>query len=464
MKSSVDLIIKSLVMQNQIRSFEDRIRSYMSRTDQNVEHHSVLVGVSGGVDSVVLLDVLCGLGHTCEVVHVNYHLRGKDSHEDEKFVSDLCHKCGLNLHLHDAPIHDHVANLSSSIQMIAREVRYDLFVQTAMKREISVVAVGHHADDQAETLLMNLNRGTGPEGIAGMRPMRPLDRQITLIRPFLAESRDSILAFARARNLQWREDSSNQDNKYLRSKIRSSVIPHLNAKALARSSHLVRQWMDQVITPLIQDQFSAISEESSLKITALKNLPDILAQRLVMEGVRRWIPDAIVDEALVERIIGLMDLQSGKRIEAGGGLIWRDRHHLIFQKSSLRQSIQEVQCLSGSTSVAIPAGSLQLNFFHEPPEELHMDDGIWLDAEKLDLPLTVRTWLPGDRIQPYGMEGTKKISDLLTDLAISVTERKQVMVVCSGEDIVWVVGHRMSHQFRITNSTRKYAKICFSRN
>ena len=447
-----------------MKSFEDRVAAYMRQTGQDVDHHSILVGVSGGVDSVVLLDVLCGLGHRCEVAHVNYQLRGKDSDDDKKFVTRLCQDRGLNLYLHDAPMSKDGDHTNSSIQMIARDIRYDFFAQTALDKKISVVAVGHHADDQAETLLMNLNRGTGPEGIAAMRPMRLLDQQVTLIRPLLAETRASILTFADIRGLQWREDNSNQDCKYLRSKLRSSVMPHLNATAMARSSHLVRLWMDQVITPMIQDHFSAASEGSSLKITVLKNLPNILAQRLVIEGVRRWIPQACVDEPLAERILGLLELQPGKRIEVGGGAIWRDRHHLVFNNAYSHKSLQESQLLTDSTSLPIHGGCLQLSFTDEIPVQINVPDSVWLDAEKLDLPLKVRTWLPGDRIQPYGMDGTKKVSDLLTDLATPVTERQQVMVVSSGDDIVWVVGHRMSHQFRITYSTKKYAQICFTRH
>jgi len=447
-----------------MRSFKDRVGSYMSRTGQSAKHQSILVGVSGGVDSVVLLDVLCGLGYLCDVVHVNYHMRGKESDEDAYFVSNLCQHRGLNLHLHDAPIRDDAANSGSSIQMIARKVRYDLFIRTAMAKQISVVAVGHHADDQAETLLINLNRGTGPEGIAGMRPVRSLDQKVDLIRPLLEETRASITAFAKAHHLRWREDSTNQDDKYLRSHIRSSVIPHLNAKALARSSHLIRLWVDQVIDPLIDSHFSAISEGSALKISALRNVPEVLVQRLIIEGIRRWIADAFVDEALAERVRGLMDLQPGKRIEVGGGAVWRDRHHLVFQKACLNQPIIESQSLSDSSEVTLPTGSLQLSISDERPEELQAPDGIWLDAEKLNLPLTVRHWLQGDRIQSLGMEGSKKVSDLLTDLKIPVTERQQVMVVCSEEDIVWVIGHRLSHHFRITQSTKKYAKICFIRH
>ena len=436
----------------------------MERTGQASAGQRILVGVSGGIDSVVLLDVLQELEYACEVIHVNFQLRGSESDRDEAFVTELCARRNVNIHVHQAPARSHATSTSCSIQMAARELRHDLFAKTAMECGISAVAVGHHRDDQSESLLINLNRGTGPEGIAGMRPRRSLNNQVALLRPLLAESRASIRAYAEGRGLRWREDISNQDDTYLRSRMRLNVLPHLNAQALARSSRLMGQWADQVIIPMIQEHFAAASEGQSLNISYLKGLPEVLAHRLVIEGLRTWMPDAPADEALAAKIMGLINAQPGKRIETGGGAVWRDQSHLAFADLAMNQPVQKQELFSDSSPVSVPGGQLRLCVTTAQPAEFSDPDVVWLDAEMLRLPLTVRSWKSGDRIHPFGMEGTKKVSDLLTDAAVPSSRRAHVPVVCSGDDIAWVVGYRMSHEFRITESTRRYARLCFAQS
>ncbi len=447
-----------------IKSFHERVAAYMKRTDQAIAGQRILVGVSGGMDSVVLLDVLVGLGYECEVIHINFQLRGKDSDEDEKLVRDAGSQRRLKLHVHQAPVRAQTGGAKHSVQMTAREIRYDLFEKTASAQQITAVAVGHHGDDQAETLLINLNRGTGPEGIAGMRPVRPLNKDQNLIRPLLAETRDSIDAYADARQLVWREDVSNRDVKYLRSRLRASVMPHLNSEAFARSARLVGRWVDEFIAPAISKNFDAASEGQSLEITHLKKVPDVLAQRLVIEGLRQWIPQERADEIAAERIMALIRLQTGKRVQVGGGEVWRDRNHLIFSDSIARKPMKNVKLFGDGRPVAVPGGQLILDLSCQKPGSLLSPDAAWLDADTLTMPLTVRNWLPGDRIQPLGMEGTKKVSDLLTDIGVPTSQRKDAIVVCSRDEIVWVVGYRVSHKFRFSNSTQNYARLCFERN
>ena len=447
-----------------MNSLHDRVSAYMKRTGQGAAGQRILLGVSGGIDSIVLLDVLHALEYECEVVHVNFQLRGSESDEDEKFVAEACAQRGVEFHVHQAPARSHATQTKTSTQMAARELRYDLFAKTAAQRQISAVAVGHHSDDQSESLLINLNRGTGPEGIAGMCPRRFLDDRVTLIRPLLAENRASIREYAEAKELSWREDLSNQDETYLRSRIRLNVMPHLNSQALARSANLVGKWVDQVIHPMIEEHFATASEGQSLAITYLKELPDVLAHRLVIEGLRNWMPNAPADETLAEKVMALIDVQPGKRIEVGGGAIWQDRNHLTFTASIADKSMQGSQSFTDSSPITVPGGKLRLYLTEAEPAQLCNPNEVWFDAEKLTLPLTVRSWLPGDRIHPLGMRGTKKVSDLLTDVAVPASRRSNVTVVCSGEMIVWIVGYRMSHQFRITKSTRKYARLCFEQN
>ncbi len=448
-------------MPSLIESFHDRVLDYMDRTCQVKIGQRILVGISGGIDSVVLLDVLDKLGFKCEGIHINFQLRGNESDKDEKFVRDLCTQRKLTVHVHQASAVRYAIRKKSSVQMAARELRYSLFTKVADQRQITTVAVGHHSDDQAETLLINLNRGTGLEGIGGMRPRRALGEQSSLIRPLLMETRGSVHEYADARQLRWQEDSSNLDDKYLRSRIRSHVISHLHSVTLARSASLVGQWFDEVIEPLINDHFTAASSGRSLEIGYLRKLPDVLAHQLVIEGLRKWIPQVPVTEALVRRIVRLINSHSGKRIEIGGTKIWRERGLITFSDSMMKTSFQSSELYPNSNPLLIPEGQLRLDLQSVEPDQLNEPDAAWIDAGKLELPLIVRNWLPGDRIHPLGMQGTKKVSDLLTDKGAPSSQRADITVVCSGETIVWVVGYQLSHQFRVTKSTDRYARISF---
>lgn len=451
-------------MRNLTDTFRDRVESYMKRSAQVSLDERILVGVSGGMDSVVLLDVLGILGYECEVVHINHHLREQESVEDETLVRELSQQRELNLHVKHISARTHAAGTGCSVQMIARDLRYAAFTEIALQQGLSTVAVAHHLDDQAESLLLNLNRGTGPEGLAAMRPVRPLTEHINLVRPLLRESRASIHAYATARNLQWREDRSNEDTKYLRSRLRASVMPNLNAETLARSAKLVAEWVDEVIRPMIDRSFSNAASGQSLSISHLTQLPNVLARRLVIEALRKWLPGSPANEALTERILALMNSQTGKQIEVGEGVIWRDRTHLVFIASGKQKMPEETKLLSESTAVAVPGGQVRLHLTREEPPSLTDPEGVWLDAEKLELPLTVRRWIAGDRMRPLGMQGTKKVSDLLTDNAVPAQERSSVPVVCSGSTIAWVVGHRMAHEYRVTPSTQQYARLYYQQN
>ncbi|MYF41019.1 MAG: tRNA lysidine(34) synthetase TilS [Rhodothermaceae bacterium] len=448
-------------MKNLIDTFRDRVASYMKSSAQVSLDERILVGVSGGVDSVALLDVLGVLGYECEVVHINYHLREQESVADETLVRQLSQQRELNLQVKHISAHTHAAGTGCSVQMIARDLRYAAFTEVALQQGLSTVAVAHHMDDQAESLLLNLNRGTGPEGLAAMRPVRPLTEQINLVRPLLGESRASIQAYATARNLKWREDRSNKDTKYLRSRLRASVMPNLNAETLARSAKLVAEWVDEVIRPMIDKSFSDAASGQSLSIAYLAQLPNVLARRLVIEALRKWLPGSPANEALAERILGLVNSQTGKQIEVGAGVIWRDRAYLVFTAEAKQERTEEMELLSESAEVAVPGGQVRLYLTLEEPSSLSDPEGVWLDAEKLELPLTVRRWLAGDRMRPLGMQGTKKISDLLTDDAVPAQERSSISVVCSGSTIAWVVGHRMAHEFRVTPSTQQYARLYY---
>ena len=219
----------------------------------------VLVGVSGGVDSVVLLHVLVALGYRCQVLHVDHGLRQAEAANDAQFVKDLCRSMDLTCHIVQIDVESEAESTGASLQMVARKLRYEALARHAKSSGIAYVTVGHNQNDQAETILLNLSRGAGPEGLAGMRSMRPLTNGIMLVRPLLGETRDAIVTYAKAANLKWKEDPSNRDETYERARMRHQVLPHLDADAVARSASVMQGWVDQVIRPVVAESYREAS-------------------------------------------------------------------------------------------------------------------------------------------------------------------------------------------------------------
>ena len=438
-----------------------RVASYIAQHKLLRRKSRVLLGVSGGVDSVVLLDVMTRLGYTCEVLHLNFGLR-PEATADAVFVRTLCKDRGITFHLEEVDTMSRVHETSESLQMAARVLRYDAFVRTAKARRIGYTASGHHADDQAETVLLNLMRGSGPEGLAGMRARRSLENEIVLIRPLLNETRNAILEYAKHRKLSWREDASNDDLRFKRVRLRQEIMPCLDGRSLARSAEHLTEWVDQVIRPMIKQQFHRAAKDRQLSVQMLRNVPPVLARRLILEAVRCWLPGAPATQSLAVRVYALSSQQPGRRVEAGVGSVWRNHDMLIFQRLG-GSSPNTCQYLDFDSVVEIPGGWLKVELTHRRPAALQFDQGIWLDADRLRLPLTVRAWLPGDRLIPLGMHGSKKVSDVLTDAKVATHLRPRCTIVCSADEIVWVVGHTMADPFKVRENTCRFARLRIER-
>lgn len=448
-------------MKSSSDGFPARVAAYIRQHRLLRRENRVLLGVSGGVDSVVLLDVLVRLGYPCEVLHLNFGLRAEAA-ADVAFVHALCKDRRIPFHFEEVDTRSRAHKTGESLQMAARTVRYEAFGRTAKARSIGHTASGHHADDQAETLLLNLMRGTGPEGLAGMRPMRSLEDEIVLIRPLLGETRRTIVDYAKSAELSWHEDASNRDLRFRRVKIRQSIMPHLDVRSLARSAEHLTEWVDQVILPMIDQEFNRAAGERRLSIEMLRDAPPVLARRVILEAIRRWLPGAPATQKLAERIYDLIPLQPGRRVELGVGSVWRNHDMLVFQLSD-DSAQHSCQYLDTDSAVEVPDGRLVVSLADHRPASLQSDKGVWLDADRLQMPLEVRPWLPGDRLTPLGMRGSKKVSDVLTDAKVATHWRQRCTVVCSAGEIVWVVGHCLADPFKVTESTCRFARLHIER-
>ena len=378
----------------------------------------ILVGVSGGVDSVVLLHVLQQAGFALEVAHVNYCLRGDASDRDAAFVQVLCQQMGVEMHVDVVDAAEYSRKHGISVQVAARRLRYHFFAAVAQAGNLSHVAVAHHVDDQAETVLLNLLRGTGPQGLAGMAARRPLfpNSSISLVRPLLGMCRADIEAFARERGLRWREDASNHDLKYRRSILRTEVLPLLKKNwgeaataNIARSAVHMRGYVEDIFLSTLEVHFTRIASPATreLNIERLRGLASVWQRRVVLEALHRWMPGGSPTASVAREVLALLDGQVGRRVPYAEGDVWRARNSLVFV---LRKDVEdELIPVWPGEPVVVGGGRLYVDVSED---RAALDGGTLCyavaDAGRLDFPLYVRRWCPGDRFVPLGMAGTKK--------------------------------------------------------
>ena len=443
----------------------------------------MLVGVSGGVDSVALLHLLRRLGYRVEAAHVNYGLRA-EADADEAHVRARCEAWDVPLQVARLDAKARAEQNRTSVQAAARDLRYGFFADVAAECGITNVAVAHHLDDQAETLLLNLFRGAGLEGLAGMAPARRLSGTsgVRLVRPLLAVRRGAIEAYAREAGLAWREDASNASAAYRRSAVRQAILPAIEAhfgtsapERIAHAAELVRAYLDESLRGELALHLEGGAQATSegggrLDLAYLRRLPVVWQDRLILEALARWLPKAPHEAGFAAEVRRLMDVQPGRRVEAKGGAVWREREALRFVPKEVEGADVRACTVNLGETVTLPQGSLSLTACPAPdtgsvPVPARSDGGTpnvaFADADRLLFPLTVRPWQPGDRLRPLGLGGSKKVSDLLTDAKVPAHRRREALVVLSAGEVVWVVGHRLAEDVRLRPETQRAVRLTF---
>ena len=415
----------------------------------------VVVGVSGGVDSTVLLRLLHEGDVPVVAAHVNYGLRGDASEADEVFVRAMADEIGVPVEVRRVMLPE-----GGNRQEAAREARYAFFQVVAEQHGAEAVAVGHTQDDQAETVLLHLFRGTGPRGLAGMPPERPLapDSPIRLIRPLLDTPRTEIEALARARGWTWREDASNADARYRRNALRATLLPEIEAVFGPGASARIAATAGKV-RALLDTNPDEVSDTLSLGM--LRESAPVHRHARYLDVLRQRAPEAPRRAAAVAELDALLDAQPGTRIVWPDVVVWRDREALVFAPPSAKNASAWPVMLGSPTGT--PWGVFTATPLEERPEALPQGASEEVvDAAVLRLPLVLRRWRDGDRFRPLGMEGTKLVSDLLTERRVPPSERAGQLVLCAGDAIVWVVGHRLAHDARMQPDSQRAVRLTWT--
>ena len=417
----------------------------------------VLVGVSGGVDSVVLLNILLKTGFECIVAHCNFHLRGSESDRDEQFVEKLAKEYGVLFKKIDFDTKGYAKSNKISIEMAARELRYEWFNRVAKEIHSESIVVAHHADDSIETFLLNLVRGTGLKGLTGIDA-----KNGNIVRPLLTCTRQELEKYAKENNLQAVFDSTNASNDYSRNKIRNQVIPILsdinpsvNQTFFENTLRLRGIW--KIYAEKIQDIKEKIVTENKGNIFI--DIPELKKQADIQTVLYEILSAYNFNNDTVEDITQSLNNNSGLRFTSPTHRLLKDRNTLIIDEIETKNEL-EYKIGDGTNEITEPVHLIFKSLENIPGFQISKAaDIIHVDADLLQFPLTIRKWRKGDTFQPFGMTQSKKVSDFFIDSKINLFEKEEAWLLISGEKIVWIIGLRIDNRFRITDKTHNIKEI-----
>ena len=427
---------------------------------------NLLIAISGGIDSVVLTHLLHKLHFTISLAHCNFSLRGKESNEDEEFVKELGEKLEIQTHTIKFDTEAYAEEKGISTQMAARDLRYDWFQKIAKENNIDYIITGHQKDDVLETFLINLTRGTGLDGLTGIPEI-----QGNIVRPFMIFTRNEILVYAAKKKIEWREDRTNSSIRYVRNKIRHKVVPilkELNPNLLDTFYNTLEnlKGSQQIVKDRIQNVKEKITKrhknELHFNIDDLKKLsnPKIYLFEILKEyGFTQW-----------NDVADLLEGQSGKQVFSKTHRLIKDREVLILSEILQQEKTDYFEITENTAEINMPIAlkfeTITIpfdtkNHQNKVLEEIIFDDKntISIDFDHIEFPLILRKWQKGDFFFPIGLNGKKKVSKFFKDEKLSLTEKENVWLLCTKNEIVWVVGKRMDDRFKVTKSTSKILKI-----
>lgn len=436
--------------------FTESVTSFSIRNGLFKTDCKYLVALSGGADSVALLLVMKKMGIDTEAVTCNFHLRGKESDRDENFCVALCERLGIKLHRSHFDTRSYAEARKISIEMAARELRYRYFEQLRQDIGAEAICVAHHQDDSIETLLMNLIRGTGINGLKGIQPING-----HIIRPLLCVGRKDIVDYLNSLGQDYVTDSTNLVDDVMRNKIRLNVIPLLetinpNVRKNIFSTSLNISESIKVFDSSISRSVTEVLNAGKIDISKLKSQPS--PEYALFHILRKYN----FSPAVIRQIFEHMEGSSGRRWYSEDYELLSDRGYLLIRKRNKSFTMRHMKVIE--PGVYVYGENLKFTFIREIKDaDYKIDkssDCTCLDAGKIEFPLTIRPLQNGDRFCPLGMRGSKLISDYMTDIKRSGFEKEEQLVITNANgEIMWLVNERPDNRYKVTDKTNMILKI-----
>ena len=445
-------------------SLVEKFRSYVAHEGLFTHDDTILLAVSGGVDSMVLMSLAREAGYCFAVAHCNFHLRGEESDGDELLVEREVRKMGVPYHVAHFDTYGEVASTGVSIEMAARRLRYAWFDELCDANGYSAVVIAHHIDDSIETHFINMLRGTGARGLAGIA-----SRNGRVVRPLLFATREEIEAYASQNNIPFRVDSSNMSMKHLRNRVRHEVVPMLkglnphfttimqrNMAHLGQAQNFIDASMAIIKRAVLSDDRGVVRiDVAAIDASLPRNfvIYEILSSEF---GFRR--------EMVTDICVALDNGATGRRFFAVDRVAVVDRDAILVMPIA---EDDDVEIKVDNDAVSATLGGVKFSF-----EMLAMADVATLnqgadvallDADRVTFPLTIRRWREGDAMVPFGMAGRKKISDMLIDAKVSLVEKREQYLLLSDGDVTWLVGRRIDNRYAVRKDTLRVLRVSISR-
>ena len=448
--------------------------AYLEKNKLCTKKDAILLAVSGGVDSMLMANLFLEAGFAVAVATCNHNLRGAESRADADFVVDTFSQISLvkSVHLLDLEVNAYIEKHKSNLQEAARILRYEALFDLAKSQNLTHIATAHNLDDNVETTLFNLANKTGIRGLSGIKSY-DTNENIKLIRPMLFAAKKDILAFAKLKKINFREDSTNASDKYSRNFIRHQIIPQfekINAGFLKNASETINFLADyeQLIDFLLNNiKKKIITEENNIIKINYLDLKKYPSQATVLFEI---IKDFGFNAAQVSEVIyALESCHSGKLWQTNSHQMLCDRGNIlirIFNKNNIQNAQNEFFIQNKSCEVTTPQGKLQFDFLQNTTVTFSNNPNvIFLDVTKSTFPLCLRYWKQGDYFLPLGLSGKrKKVQDFFTNLKLNLFQKEETLILECDNQIAWIVGHRADHRFRITPTTDVVLKITYLPN
>lgn len=432
---------------------QTRFQLHIDQVFPELKNERLLLAVSGGIDSMVLLHLCLRANLRVTVAHCNFHLRGNDSNEDQRFVEQCCQELEVPCLVTEFQTEAYASTHKKSIQIAARELRYSWFYQLMAEHNLAYLLTAHHLDDAVETFLINFSRGTGLEGLLGIP-----ERKGPIRRPLLPFTRHEIEGYAGENNISWREDYTNAQTKYLRNKLRKDVIPifkqyNANFEHSFQNTINYLKEADELAADAAAIYFEEVAKSvgtaTYFSIEKLKETPHFnsyLRYWLKPYGFKAW--------ADIERLI---DAKSGKMIFSEHYVLLKNRESLILELKDVLQPVDTEYFIDENQELTKPLTITIKNYDQKELPQTPLE--ILVDKDTVTFPLKIRKWKEGDYFYPLGMKGKKKLSKYFKDEKYSQLDKETTWLLCSEDEIVWIIGGRMDDRFKIRDTTTNFLKI-----